>query len=357
MKDSLLRYFFDMVKVDSESGEEQEFLQFLKDLFQRELDAKTDYDSYGNLIIKIKGKNSLEDDPLLFCCHADTVKPGKGIEPILKKGIIYSRGNTVLGADDKAGIAEILVALQKAAQYPPIELVITREEEVGLAGSSFLERNLLKAKQGYVIDSESLQEIIIGGPSRVEMIIRIIGKAAHAVEPEHGISAIEVAAHAISLLKTGWIDPITTVNIGLIEGGQVLNAVSENAIVQLECRSQKHKRCLEHSHLIKNTFQTVAKARGARLEIESKLGLRAYQISENAKVVKVAKKAIQLTGLKPVTKVICGGTDAANLNEKGIVTAALGTGGKLPHSKDENIAIADMEKAVDMIINILKEFS
>jgi|LSQX01.1.fsa_nt_gb tripeptide aminopeptidase len=357
MGDNLVRYFFDMVKIDSESGKEQEFLKYLENLFQRELDSQTDYDSYGNLIIRIKGKNSTQNEPLLFCCHADTVKPGKGIEPVLDKGIIRSKGDTILGADDKAGIAEILVALQKASQYPPIELVITREEEVGLSGSSFLDTSLLKAKKGYVIDSESLEEIIIGGPSRVEMVIKIIGKAAHAVEPEHGISAIEVAAHAISLLKTGWIDPITTLNIGLIEGGQVLNAVPEDTIVQLECRSQKHNRCLEQSRLIKNTFQTVAKARGARLEIESKLGVKAYQISENAEVVEVAKKAIQSIGAKPVTRVICGGTDAANLNEKGITTAVLGTGGKLPHSKDENIAIADMEKAVEIIISILKEFS
>lgn len=357
MLEDLKNYFFQMVQIDSESGEEQEFLKFLDNLFQNELGAKTQYDGYGNLIIRVKAKNSLKNEPILFCCHADTVKPGKGIEPFLEQGVIRSKGDTILGADDKAGIAEILVALQRAPQYPPVEVFITRQEEMGLIGSSFADKNLLKAKKGYVLDSETLEEIIIGGPSRVEMIIKIIGKAAHAVEPEHGISAIEVAAHAISLLKTGWIDPITTVNIGLIEGGQVLNAVPEKATVQLECRSQNHKRCLEHSRLIKNTFQTVAKAKGARLEIDSKPALRAYRISENAEVVKVAKKAIQSIGLIPETKVICGGTDAANLNKKGIATATLGVGGRLPHSKDENIALADMEKAVNMLINIMKDFS
>ena len=206
-------------------------------------------------------------------------------------------------------------------------------------------------------ESETLEEIIIGGSSRVEMIIKIIGKAAHAVEPQHGISAIEVAAHAISLLKTGWINPITTVNIGLIEGGRVLNAVPERTTVQLECRSQDHKRCLEYSSIIKNTFQTVAKAKGVRLEIDSKAALRAYRISENAEVVKVVKKAIQSIELTPETKVICGGTDAANLNKKGIATSTLGTGGRLPHSKDENIALADMEKVTKLINNILEEFS
>ncbi len=357
MSNDIVKYFFQMVKIDSESGEEQKFLKFLADLFQKELKAHTEYDSYGNLIIRVKAKNSQKSEPILFSCHADTVKPGKGIEPFLEKGVIRSKGETILGADDKAGIAELLVALLKAPQYPPIEILITRQEEIGLIGSSFAETNLLKAKKGYVLDSEALEEIIIGGPSRIEMDIKIIGKAAHAVEPEHGISAIEIAAHAISLLKTGWIDPITTVNIGLIEGGHVLNAVPENASVQIECRSQNHKRCLEYSRSIRGTFQTVARARGARVEIQSKQALKAYQISENSEVVKIAKKAIQSAGLIPKAVVICGGTDAANLNKKGITTAALGFGGNLPHSKDENIALADMEKAVDIIIAILREYS
>jgi len=357
MSKNIMQYFFQMVKIDSESGEEQEFLKFLENLFQKEIGAQTQYDSYGNLIIRVKARNSLQSEPILFCCHADTVKPGKGIEPVLVKGIIRSKGDTILGADDKAGIAEVLIALQTASQYPPVEILITREEEVGLSGSSLLDDSLLEAKKGYVLDTEALDEIIIGGPSRIEMTIKIIGKAAHAVEPEHGISAIEVAAQAITLLRTGWIDPITTVNIGLIKGGQVLNAVPEKAIIQIECRSQKHKRCLEQSRLIQKTFQTVAKARGAKTEIQLKHSVKAYHISENTEVVKVAKKAIQLMGLKPTTKVICGGTDAANLNEKGIATAVLGMGSKLPHSKDENISIGDMEKAVNIIINILKEFS
>jgi tripeptide aminopeptidase len=357
MKDDIARYFFQMVKIDSESGEEKEFLKFTELLFKNELGAETQYDNHGNLIIRVKAKNNQRQEPIVFCCHGDTVKPGKGIEPILEDGMIRSKGDTILGADDKAGIAEILVALKSASQYPPVEILITREEEIGLSGSSFLDKSLIKAKQGYVLDSEELDEIITGGPSRIEMVVKINGKAAHAVEPENGISSIEIAAHGISLLQTGWIDPITTVNIGLIEGGQVLNAVPETTVIQIECRSQKHQKCLEQSRLIKNTFQTVARARGAKTEVEMKLGLKASHISENTRVVTVAKRAIQSVGLKPKTKIICGGTDASNLNQKGIKTAVLGVGGKLPHSKDEHIAIKDMEKAVDILIAILKAFS
>jgi len=357
MKSDIARYFFQMVKIDSESGEEKKFLEYLGSLFEAELGAETQYDSYGNLIIRVKANNSQREEPILFCCHGDTVKPGKGIEPILKDGVIYSKSDTVLGADDKAGIAEILVALKRASQYPPVEILITRQEELGLSGSSYLNRTLIKAKKGYVLDSEALEEIIIGGPSRMEIMVKIIGKSAHAVEPENGISSIEIAAHGISLLQTGWIDPVTTVNIGLIEGGQVLNAVPETTVIQIECRSQKHQKCLEQSRLIKKTFQIVAKTRGAKAEIQMKLGLKASHISENTEIVRVAKKAIQTVGLKPKVKIICGGTDASNLNQKGIKTAVLGMGGQLPHSKDEHVTIKDMEKMIDILIEILKEYS
>lgn len=357
MNSDISRYFFQMVKIDSESGEEQEFLQFLSNLFKKELKAETKFDNYGNLIAKVKAKNSDKKEPILFCCHGDTVNPGKGIEPKLTDGVICSRGDTILGADDKAGITEILLALKKASQYPPVEILITRQEELGLSGSSYLDIGLISATKGYVIDSEALDEIIIGGPSRAEITINITGKAAHAVEPQNGISAIEVAAHGISLLKTGWIDPETTVNIGLIEGGHVINAIPEKTTIQIECRSQEHQKCLQQSNLIKKTFQTVAKAKGAKVEVDINLGLRASRISENTDVVKVAKKAIESAGLKPKTKIICGGTDASNLNEKGIKTAVLGMGGKLPHSKDEHIAVKDMEKAIEICITILKEYS
>ena len=189
------------------------------------------------------------------------------------------------------------------------------------------------------------------------MLVKITGKSAHAAHPEDGISAIEIAAHSISLLQTGWIDPITTVNIGLIEGGQVINAVPEKVTIQIECRSQKHQKCLQQSQLIKKTFQIVAKARGAKAEIDMNLGLKASRIAENTQVVRIAKKAIQSVGLSPKTKIICGGTDASNLNLKGIKTAVLGIGGKLPHSKNENIALADIEKAIEILKAILKEYS
>ena len=93
-----------MVRISSESGKEKEFISYLKDLFTKEFKAKHSTDNYGNLIAKILAKNTTRIEPVLFGAHGDTVKPGKNIEPILKGGIIRSKGESILGSGDKTGI-------------------------------------------------------------------------------------------------------------------------------------------------------------------------------------------------------------------------------------------------------------
>ena len=358
MNKNLIDTFFKMVQIDSESGEEKEFIAYLKNLFTKELKAECTTDSYGNLIAKIRAKNTTRTEPVLFGVHADTVKPGKNIEPILKDGIIRSKGETILGADDKAGIAELFEAIRTAEQYPPLEIVVSTEEEIGLKGSKNIDASLLKSKIGFLIDMDTLENIIIGGPSYMSIDVDITGKAAHAgMEPEKGISSIKSASYAISMLKEGWIDKETTVNVGIIKGGQVLNAVPEKTNVKIECRSQSHEKCLRQSNLIKEVFLVAAKAIGAQAEVKMELTMKASHISEDAEAVRIAKRAVRSVGLKPNVRIICGGTDASNYNEKGIETVVMGMGVKAEHTKEENIAVADMEKAVDIIQHLFKELS
>ena len=358
MNKRLVDTFFEMVKIDSESGEEQEFIAYLKDLFTREFQAECTNDDYGNLIVNIPAKNSARKEPVFFSVHADTVKPGKNIEPILENGIIRSKGDTILGADDKAGIAELFEAIRTADRYPPLEIVISREEEIGLMGAKHLDLSLLKSKMGFLIDMDALDAIVIGGPSRMIIDVEIVGKAAHAgMEPEKGISAIKAASYAISILKEGWIDEETTANVGIIEGGEIRNGVPEKARIKAECRSLTHEKCIKQGELIKEVFETSAKSIGARAEVNLELAYKVVRIPENSEVATIAKRAVESVGLEPQVRVICGGTDGSIYNEKGIQTVVIGTGVKSEHSKDENIAVTDMEKAVSMIHQILTELS
>lgn len=349
MKD-IVDLLCDMVKIDSESGEEAKFIDYLMSLFKRELGASCELDSYGNLIARIPGKGSEKTEPILLGGHADTVKPGKGIEPIIEDEMIRSAGETILGADDKAGIAAIFEAVRTVERRPPVEIVITRGEEIGLLGAKNLDHSTVKAKMGFVIDSEELDTVIIGGPTHVSLDIEIIGKAAHAgMEPEKGISAIRVAAMAIAAMPEGRIDEETTANVGTIHGGMIRNGVPERVTIQAECRSLSHDKCMRQAEVMRRAFEEAAQEMGARAEVKVDLEYKASRIPEDAPVVQIAKEAIAAVGLQPKAEVITGGTDALALANKGVAAVVFGFGGKAAHSKEEHIAIADLEKATEII--------
>jgi tripeptide aminopeptidase len=133
MVERMIKQFMEMVKIDSESGNEAQFIDYLLAEFKK-LGADARKDAYGNLVAKFAAKNSASKEAILLSCHADTVMPGRGITPKMQKGVIRSSGDTILGADDKAGIAEMLEALRLAETRPPVEVAISRQEEVGLLG-------------------------------------------------------------------------------------------------------------------------------------------------------------------------------------------------------------------------------
>lgn len=356
MEQAIVDTFCKMVRISSESGDEEEFIQYLKDLFTTGLHAECTLDSYGNLIAKVPSKSSESAESVLFGVHADTVKPGKNIEPVLTGGMISSKGETILGADDKAGIAELFEAVKTADCHPPVEIIVTKGEETGLLGSKNLDASTLNSKIGFVIDSDKLDDIIVGGPSYMSITVNITGRLAHAgMEPEKGISSIKAASHAISMLKEGWVDNETTVNVGVIRGGEVLNSVPEKTEVRVECRSKDHEKCVHQSNMIKKIFQTSAESVGATADVDMELQIMCYSISEGSESVKLARRALKSEGLEPEIKIICGGTDAANYNEKGIETVVIGMGVQGEHTKDEKIAVSDMMKGVRIIQQILKD--
>ena len=345
----------DFVQIDSESGDEERFIGYLQDLFTRELDAKCKLDSYGNLIARIPAKRSDKSEPLLFAAHADTVKPGQGIVPVVEDGVIHSAGETILGADDKAGIAEIFEAVRSATKHPPVEIVITRGEEVGLLGAKNLDVSLVSAKMGFVVDGEDAATIVIGGPTHISMDVEIIGKAAHAgMEPEKGISAIRVAAVAITRMPLGRIDEETTANVGTIHGGMIRNGIPERVTIQAECRSLNDDKAMRQAEAMRIAFEEAAREAGAKVEIVTELEYRASRTSDDAPTIKLAREAIRAEGLSPHLEVITGGTDALVLTGKGIDAVVLGYGGTAAHTTQEQVTEEALEASTAVIKQILK---
>jgi tripeptide aminopeptidase len=354
MSERMIKQFMEMVQIDSESSNEANFINYLEKEFQK-LGAETLQDSYGNLIAKLPAKGCEGKDPILLSCHADTVKPGIGIEPVLEDGVIRSKGETILGADDKAGIAEMLEALRIAEVRPPIEVAISREEEIGLFGVKNLDYSKLTAKKGFLLDNDTLDTIIIGGPSYYTFDVTVKGKSAHAgIEPEKGINAITAAAKAITALQIGRIDHETTANVGIIEGGIVRNGVPDKVVFKAECRSLKHDKAEKLANEMKAIITREVEAAGAKVEIDEKNLCKAVDIPESSFTVALSKQALKTVGIDAKATFMTGFTDASIYNNMGIEMAVVGIGARNEHALDEHIYVKDMEKALSMIVEILR---
>ena len=350
----MIEQFMEMVRIDSESGNEGKMIDYLLKEFKK-IGAAAEKDSYGNLIAKLPAKDCENKESILLSCHADTVKPGVGIEPIIDTGVIRSKGDTILGADDKAGIAEMLEALRIAEVRPPVEVAISRQEEVGLLGVKNLDYSKLTAKKGFLLDNDTLDTIVIGGPSYFILDVTVKGKAAHAgMEPEKGINAIQAASNAISKLKLGRLDHETTANIGIIKGGVVRNGVPELVTFLAECRSLDHSKAEKLADEMKMIISKEVEAYGATTEIKIENMCKAVSISENSPVVEISKKALREAGIEATTTFITGFTDASIYNNHGIEMSVVGIGARMEHSLDEHIYIEDMKKALTMIVELLR---
>ncbi len=354
MSDRMIEQFMEMVKIDSESGDEARIMEYLLEAIG-EAGGEAELDSYGNLIGKFPARGCEGKDPILLSCHADTVKPGIGIEPVIQNGIIRSKGDTILGADDKAGIAEVLEAMRVAEMYPPIEFAVSRQEEVGLLGVKNLDFSKLTAKKGFLMDNDTLDTIVIGGPSYFAIDVDIVGKSAHAgMEPEKGINAILAASKAVSALRLGRLDHETTANVGVIQGGLIRNGVPDKASFQAECRCANHEKGVQLAQEMEGIIRKQVEAVGAKVEIKTDNLCRAVEIPEESWTVNISKQALRTIDIDAKAIFITGFTDASIYNNEGIEMAVVGIGARDEHSTDESIPVVDMERALKMLIEILR---
>jgi len=354
MSERMIQNFTEMVKIPSESGNEAEFLTYLKGEFEK-LGGQAEKDDYGNLIVKFPAKGCEGKEPILLSCHGDTVKPGVGIEPVLEDGVIRSKGNTILGADDKAGIAEMLEAIRTAEKYPPLEIAISREEEVGLHGVKNMDYSKLTAKKGFLLDNDELETILIGGPSYFAIDVDIQGKSAHAgMEPEKGINAILAASKAITKMPLGRLDQESTANVGVINGGIIRNGVPDDTHFLAECRSLNHDKGQKIADEMVKTIREEVESVGAKVDIKVNNLCKAVDIPESSWTVQTAIQAFKSVGIDSRADFTTGFTDASIYNNMGIEMAVIGIGAQAEHSVDEHIAVADMEKALKALIEILR---
>lgn len=365
----LVEEFIALVQVSSETKHEEEIAVLLKQKFSElglevnEDDAKekTGHGA-GNLICTLPATKE-QVDPIYFTSHMDTVVPGKQIKPIIEENYIKTDGTTILGADDKAGIAAMLEAIkvlkEEQIEHGQVQFIITVGEESGLVGAKALQPESITAKYGYALDSDGeVGGMITSAPSQAKLIAKIFGETAHAgVEPEKGISAISVASKAISKMPLGRIDEETTANIGRFEGGTQTNIVCDYVEITAEARSLVNEKLDRQVAAMKKGFELAAEEMGTSCEVNVKHAYPGYKESEQAQVVQTAKKAIESCGLQTAIKSSGGGSDANVIAGFGIPTINLSVGYEKIHTTNEKISIDSLEKVAKVVVAIIKTVS
>lgn len=364
--------FLQLVRIDSPSREEQEIADFLKNQLL-DLGAEVAFDkadesvggTVGNLIAWFPGK--VDVAPLLLSAHMDTVEPGRGIRPVFEDGIFRSSGDTILGSDDKSGIAIILEVLRTLKEtdiaHGPVEVVFSVCEEIGLLGAKHLDKNRLKSRFGYVLDAWDVHAVVTRAPAANRFTFVVHGKESHAgAEPEKGINAIVLAAKAMARCPDGRIDSETTCNIGRIEGGVATNIVPGSVTVLAEARSHNPEKLKKLTGEMVAAFENaVAEAGGGegiafpRLEVHVEEDFPHTCIPEDAPVVSLAKKAGEALGRVITTRSVGGGSDANIFFNHGIDACAIGTGMREVHTVREHVALADMVDCATLFVEIIRE--
>lgn len=367
MKDSrLVNEFIELVQIDSETKHEEKIAPILVEkltalgfeVYQDDAHTRNGHGA-GNIIATLNG--SLQVDPIYFTVHMDTVVPGKNIQPQIKEdGYIYSDGTTILGADDKAGMAAVFEMVRRIQEqnipHGTIQVIITAGEESGLAGAKELDKNKLVAKYGYAVDSDGeVGGIVIAAPYQAKLKVKILGKTSHAgVEPEKGISAITLASKAISKMKLGRIDKETTANIGRFEGGKATNIVCDEVNILAEARSINYEKLQAQTKHMKETFEQEALANGGKAEVQIELMYPGFSVNEQDKVVQVAMQAVKNIGRTPKLLKSGGGSDANIISSFGIPTVNLSVGYEQIHTTKERMPIKELEKLADLLVEVVK---
>lgn len=365
-RDRIVEDFMALVRIDSESGKEGAVRDFVRsrlqdlglEVYEDEAGKALGGES-GNLIAWKDG--NLPGPSIFLGAHMDTVVPGTGVEPVLEAGVIRSAGDTILGGDDKAGIAAILEALQvikeQSLSHPSLEVILTVSEEQGLMGSKHLDFSRVRSKLGYVLDSDGeTGNIIIKAPTQNEFVLTVIGKAAHAgMNPEEGLNAICLAAYAINHLTIGRIDEETTCNLGTINGGRARNIVADRVEVKGEARSLNPAKLDTLTNEIVTTFRERVEEKGGRCEVEVIHLYPMIDLDPEEPVVKIAKRAARAMGREPVLGRTGGGSDANIFNGQGIRCANLGIGMKKVHTAEEFITVDSLVDSARYVLKIIEE--
>lgn len=366
-QDRLVELFKKLCLINAPALEEGDCVDFMKGYLQHlglevwEDDAAEKIGgTANNLIARLRGTKP--GAPAIYLsAHFDTVEPTAGLKIVERDGVFYSDGSTILGADDKAGMAPAVEAVQALIEskepHGDVFLLFSCAEEIGLKGAQALEIEKLGINFGYVLDTgPPVGSFVVKTANHDRLEVEVIGKPAHAgKDPEKGINAIQVAADAISGMKLGRIGPETTANFGIIHGGTAVNVVCPSVRLRGEARSTSIEELdAQVDHMIQR-FEEAAAKWGAEVKIDHERHYVAYSIPHDSEVVRVAQNASRNLGFDPALRTTLGGSDANIYNSKGVPSIVVGTGMEKIHTHEEYVSIEDLVDTAKLAYELILE--
>ena len=366
----VLKEFFTLVSIRCSTLDEREIADLLtkrlRDLGAAEIHedgaGKALGGNTGNIIANFKG--TVADVPIvMLTAHMDCVEPCANINPVLKDGVIRSDGTTILGADDKAGVVAILETLRclKEQNIPhgDLQIVFTVAEEGGVNGSRCLDTSLLHADLGYTLDTHGhAGTAAFKAPGKNQLVVRIVGKAAHAgIDPDAGRNAITAAGRVLTVVPQGRMDAETTCNVGKIAGGTATNVVAEFCTIHFESRSRDKAKLDALTQRIVDAVHSALDGTGCTAEITVKKDYDPYELPQDALPIRYLCRAAEKLGFPVVLEEEGGGSDANHFNAYGIPTTVLGVGMEDCHTKEESILAQDLYDTAELTLAIVREIA
>ncbi|WP_303673083.1 M20/M25/M40 family metallo-hydrolase [Vampirovibrio chlorellavorus] len=351
--------FQSIVPIDNPSGRESAIRQAIEAALREMGISDCSVDAAGNLFVRVPGNSGKKT--IMLSAHMDSVPPCEGIVPVRDeragRPIIRSEGRTILGADDKSGIAVALEVVSQLAQQGfrenhPLELFFSTGEEVGLTGAKGFDMKQVRASYCYVLDGEGRVGLIFNaGPSQENIQIDCTGRAAHAgIAPEAGISAIQMGAALCAQLPSGRLAEDLTCNLGVIQGGSAMNIVAPALSVKGEMRSHNEDKL---SQLL-GTYQTVCRQveerfAGGSVALKNVRRYDRFYVDPEQVVIQRAVQHCDALNLSPQLAPMNIGSDAHILNRNGLPTVVLGMGFHYSHSLGEFIFCEELEQVCQLV--------
>jgi len=353
LSDHLRKTLIELVSIPSTSGHEEHIRNYLE-LRLAALGLATHVDTAGNLIATLAG----EGKPLLLNAHMDRVPPGRGHQPILRDDVLYSDGTTNLGADDAAGIAiilEILTQLVRGqSRHPPIIVVFTVQEEVGMSGAAAFDPSPWHVTDGVVFDNAFEAGVVVSQGAAYEAFdVQITGRTGHpGKDLAHTVNAIEIFRH-VDYPHGSLSADQTRILIGRISGGSARNAIPASAYIEGELRSfEPAEKRLDYMNSIRVAFEQTALRFGGRAEVSFKTHATGYRVGDDELLLKAYREVLAQRGAQLEMRPTFIGSDASSFRPE-VKAFTISTGVVNEHSSEEYVPLAPLGQVVEDTLQVL----